>query len=181
MTYIPPVPASKPRAYDLRDFISEVIDPNLMIIRGISGKDNMWTAEAKQEILTICLQETDLRYRRQHPSGPARGFAQFEGGQQQALDLIMRHDVVGPWLHEYAASVVLPFSLEELYTAMQYHDGLVIVAARLLLYTDYRSMTMDQDIGYEIYDDCWQPGAKRPEDWPNNWARAYGVLAENIA
>ena len=123
-------------------------------------------------ILAICLQESELRHRRQMGEGPARGYLQFEligltevfrnpASQAAALALATALD------YDYPAS-----PLYQLHHAMEHNDVLSAGIARLALWRHPSPLPTDQDACWGQYVDIWAPGKPRPADWPDSYGRA---------
>lgn len=132
--------------------------------------------EARAQMLAIALQESQLRARRQMPVGPAMGLWQFEknGG------------VKGVLTHPSTRSIILPIAKMLLYEpspevchlAIKDNDVLAAVFARLLLWTDPRTLPspIEVDKGWSIYRDNWRPGKPHPEKWPDNFNQAWQIV-----
>lgn len=137
-------------------------------------------------LLATGLQETKFRHRRQlprlknAPPGPARGFWQFERGAYSALAGILTHRRTSGVLALAIAKLrYAPFTvahLRELQACLEHNDVLGAVCARCLLLTLDAGLPGPEDVdeAYKQYLEAWQPGSKRPEDWPGNYAEAWG-------
>jgi hypothetical protein len=140
----------------------------------------MDTLEARAMVLAICLQESDLRYRRQRAGGPARGFAQFElsGG----VAGVLTHRTTQRYIQ--SALAVLCYDPladpETCHEAIEHNDVLAMVFARLLLFTvpGYLPQQQQVDKAWAQYLEGWRPGTPRPDEWPVNFARAWAVVLE---
>jgi len=126
-------------------------------------------------ILAICLQESELRHRRQmgytsaQPGG-ARGYPQFE---RVGSDEVLRH----PASQTAARMVCLAVDyeaedLDDVWRALEHGDVLAAAWARLALWRHPDALPTDQDEAWRQYLAVWAPGRPRPEDWPANYGRA---------
>lgn len=133
----------------------------------------MTSKEALVMLFAIGLQESGFLHRRQMGNGPARGFWQFErdGGTAGVL----RHKA--SYLHALAVCKLrgltdlkeaelikghTPNSIvERAYHAFERDDVLAAVFARLLLWTDPKSLPElgDVDGAFSLYIRTWRPGA----------------------
>lgn len=140
----------------------------------------MDTQEARAQILAICLQESDLRYRKQ-VGGPAKGYAQFETGGIQA---VLHHATVGPVAKlamerlDYYGTGLLDGLVVVAYTAVEHNDILTCVFARLLLSADPQALPKktEPQKGWEQYLRSWRPGKPHPEKWPACFSRAWNIV-----
>lgn len=127
-------------------------------------------------ILAIGLQESKFLFRKQVPNGPARGFWQFEqmGGVMGVLSHHSTKDIVVPIVEMF---LYKPTSII-CHEAIQNHDVLAAVFARLLLWTDPRSLPspVEVDKGWSIYLNNWRPGKPHPSEWADNFNHAWQVV-----
>lgn len=155
-----------------KECIAGAITPALSLLPG-----KMDTPAARVMLLAIGLQESHLIYRRQQPTGPARGLWQFEQGTQAS-----RGGVWGLYLFRTTSNALLDLCAArgishdpvEIYQAIEHDDVLAAGCARLLLYTDPLPLpAVDDSIGsWELYQRVWRPGTPRPDKWPSNHAKA---------
>lgn len=133
----------------------------------------MNSKEALAMLLAIGLQESGFLHRRQMGNGPARGFWQFErdGGTAGVL----RHKA--SCLHALAvcklrgltdlkeAELIKGYApnsiVERAYHAFERDDVLAAAFARLLLWTDAKSLPELGDVegAFNLYIRTWRPGA----------------------
>lgn len=137
----------------------------------------MDSSAARAMLLAIGLQESRFEHRVQVPSGPAHGFWQFEkgGGVKGVLGHPLTQPVLLPVLDTLCYAPLIP----ECYAAIAHHDVLACVFARLLLWTDPRSLpTVNQpDKGWAIYLAQWRPGKPHVKTWPGYFTEAWRVVA----
>ena len=134
----------------------------------------MWEREAFAMLTAIGLQESGFRHRRQYPQGPARGFWQCEAS---TVGLVMRHADTRPHLSSVLAALAYPADIAPaaLHLALEHHDVLACVVARLLLWSDPRELpTQGQSVdGWVQYLGIWRPGKPHPQTWASHYARAW--------
>ena len=128
-------------------------------------------------LIAIGLQESGFLVRRQYGNGPARGFWQFE--QNGGVKGVMEHPVTT----SYAAAICLqrgvPFERAKVWAALETDDVLAVVFARLLLWSDPKSLpaVTEASEGWNLYARTWRPGKPHPDKWPGCHAHALRVLA----
>lgn len=151
--------------------------------------EKMRSREAHAMLLAIGLQESAFEHRAQVPTGPGRGFFQFEkfGGVRGVLVHRASEPHIAYVLHKlrYAGA-----STQECYEAIEHNDVLACCFARLLLWTDPRPLPgpHDWETAWRIYLDCWRPGAvlKKPVGHPDRqrlaqkFAGHYGVAHDLV-
>ncbi len=147
---------------------------------------SMWSVEAYALMLTIALQETGLRARRQQVwnraerrmvAGPARSLYQFELG---GLRGVLQHAAT----QRHAARLVdalgyAELSPAELLDRMIDDDVLASGMARLNLFWYPKPLPARAEgatPAYQYYDATWRPGVKRPNDWPPHWTTAWATV-----
>jgi hypothetical protein len=130
-------------------------------------------------LLAVGLQESGFQSRRQI-QGPARGFWQFEEGNERAG---MRLVLSNPTTAKHAAAVLLALkiramSTESLHQSLEHNDVLACAFARLMLWALPRPLPQQGQsaAAWDYYLDAWNPGKPRPEDWPENYARAWAIV-----
>lgn len=150
---------------DLKEVVERAIEPALALLPA-----RMDTPAARVMLLAIGLQESRFVHRRQI-GGPARGFWQFEEGSRAS-----RGGVWGVYLHPaskgHLAVLCKARSVacdpDAIYAALEYDDVLAAGVARLLLWTDPKSLPAvgDVDAGWALYLRTWRPGKPKPDSWP---------------
>ncbi|MGD9662063.1 MAG: hypothetical protein AB7U63_12390 [Porticoccaceae bacterium] len=161
-------------ANTLCDIVASSIDPALKLL-----PQRMDSEPARVTLLAIGLQESRFLHRRQI-GGPARGLWQFERGG----------GVVGVLRHassrEYAKAVCAARGVDAepyaVYEQLEHDDVLAAAFARLLLWTDPKSLPAvgKSADAWDLYIRTWQPGKPHPETWPEMYARAEAVANELV-
>jgi hypothetical protein len=104
----------------------------------------MDTIEAHVEMYAIGLQESRFEHRRQlvgnppRPTGPAKGFWQFERGG--GCRGVVEHDASRYWMSSVCKARGVAFSATAIWNALEKDDVLAAAAARLLLFTDPKKL-----------------------------------------
>jgi hypothetical protein len=128
---------------------------------------------ARVLLMTIAGQESAWKFRVQQ-GGPAHSYWQFEkgGGVAQLFA------VTPTQLRKVCEALDISYDIDTVYQAMVYNDVLACSMARLLLWQDPAALPAvgEVDLAYAYYDRNWRPGAKRPQDWPPNYATARTAL-----
>lgn len=159
----------------LDEITTSAIDPALSLL-----PKKMDTLEARAQILTIGLQESQFLHRRQlvavqdgeghtvlKEAGPAKSFWMGERGGGMVRG-VRRH----PATANLAAEIYRLRGVRRLdasiWNAIEHDDVLAAALARLLLYTDpWRIPALgDHRAGWAMYMRTWNPGKPRPETWP---------------
>jgi hypothetical protein len=135
-----------------------VIEPGLALLH-----PKFDTPEARVMLLTIGMQESEFRNRRQI-RGPARGFYQFEEGG--GVRGVLKH----PSSKRIVQDVIFKLGIEpnECYECLAENDALATVFARLLLYTHPKplpALNCDPDIAWKYYTNTWRPGKPHRHTW----------------
>jgi hypothetical protein len=142
----------------------------------------MNSTEARALVLAICLQESGGLYNRlQIGGGPARGYPQFERGNEitrGGIFAVMNHPATRDHARALCVALDIPFKLDVLYEAIAWHDILAAGLARLLLWADPNALPRRGEIepAWLYYLRCWQPGKPRHERWGGNYALAWGCV-----
>lgn len=134
-----------------------------------------YSAKAARLMLTIALQESGLKHRRQvvaggAEAGPASSFWQFEVGGGCAG--VLAFPRVGTIMQNICDAYNVEKTSKGLWTAMQYQDIVAACAARLLIYTLPAELPVKADEGWQQYLRAWRPGKPHPETWAGHWATA---------
>lgn len=154
------------------DALSTAIVPALALLPG-----KMDTPQARVMLLSIGLQESHLTYRRQQPTGPARGLWQCEQGTQAS-----RGGIWGLYLFPSTSAALadlcaargISHDAVEIYSALEHDDILAAGCARLLLFTDPKPLPAVDDVAgsWALYQRVWRPGKPRPAEWGVNHYQA---------
>lgn len=135
----------------------------------------MASPEATAMLLAIGLQESGFQHRRQ-VGGPARSFWQFE--QAGGVAGVINHPLTHPIIVPICDLLIYPATTLACYTAIEHNDVLAACFARLLLWTDPRTLPTRNDIskGWQIYVSQWRPGKPHRETWAACFAHAWQVV-----
>ena len=133
---------------------------------------------ARAMVIAICLQESQLRFRRQ-VGGPARGYAQFEQGG--GVRGVLAHPTSMTHAKVVCASLDLQPTVTAVYPALEQNDVLVAAFARLLLWTlpDALPTKDNPEVGWQQYIAAWRPGKPHRETWDAYYAQAWAMVEEN--
>lgn len=145
---------------------SLIIVPSLSIL-----PSRMLSIEARTLLISIALQESSLKYRKQL-GGPAKGFWQFEEGG--GVRGVMSHYATSSLIPVICQDLVIEYSQEAVYNALEYNDVLACTLARSLLYTHPASLprVMEEEKAWEYYIELWRPGKPHKETWHKNFSLA---------
>jgi len=134
----------------------------------------MTSDQATAELLAIGLQESKFLERRQRPTGPARGFWQFE---VRTTELVLEHAAVGKPFGIALEGLRYrpPYSVADLMAIIGHNDVAAACAARCLLWSDAHRLPQasEADLGWLQYLTAWRPGAPRRETWGAHFAAAW--------
>jgi len=135
----------------------------------------MLSKEAEVMLVTIALQESRIKYRQQL-GGPARSFWQFEHGG--GCVGVCSHPSSSSYMKEVMQALGYSFDSHVLYDKMMDNDILAACAARLLLWTDPKSLPAvgQVDAAWDTYKRIWRPGKPHPETWGELYKQAVEVL-----
>lgn len=133
------------------------------------------TPEARRMLLTIGLQETGLRHRRQvsasgREDGPAASFWQFERGG--GCRGVLTHKATAAPMRAMCALYNVEPTENGLWEAMRYQDVIAAAAARLLLFTLPAPLPIQAGSGWQQYLTAWRPGKPHPASWAACWETA---------
>jgi hypothetical protein len=134
---------------------------------------------ARHELLTIALQESGIKHRRQvtasgREDGPAVSFWQFERGG--GCKGVLSHPATAQRMRLACMERGVLATPATLWEAMQTDDVLGACAARLLLYTLPGPLPMASVDGWNQYVDAWRPGKPKPDTWAGHWQTAGEVV-----
>lgn len=149
----------------------------------------MTSPQAELMLLAIGLQESELKYRRQHGNGPARSLWQAEQGGGMVAGLLGFHNQdVQDLARGLCAVRGVPALPRAVWEAIEHDDVLAAGLARLLLYTDPARLPGlgDEEGAWQLYLRTWRPGAftrgtaaKRAE-LRQKWAEYYVQALEVV-
>jgi hypothetical protein len=133
-------------------------------------------------LYAIGLQESRFTARRQlvgnppRPTGPAKGFWQFERGG--GCKGVVNHPASRYWMAQVCAARGVDFNATAIWNAIENDDILAACAARLLLFTDPRRLPEvgDEKGAWSLYMRVWRPNKPHPSTWPRLYAEALKAL-----
>lgn len=146
---------------------------------------NMQRPDASLALYAISKQETPKGDRRQiimkdgklQPLGPAKGLWQFERGG--GCIGVINHPASRPHMQRVCTERGVEFTSAALWNALEFDDVLAAAAARLLLYTDPRSLPKrgDEEGLWTVYTEVWRPGAlaRQPRELRAKWSLSYAA------
>lgn len=159
----------EPIAVAPADILSKVIRPAISLMAFSQDP------KAHVLLLAIGLQEGRLIHRRQI-KGPARGLWMFEQGGGVKGVLTHKASAYDAVKVCYARGV--GSSTKDVYERLEHDDILSCCFARLLLFTDPRSLPMigDTDSAWAYYLRNWNPGKPHLKTWPEMYERGHNLL-----
>lgn len=131
----------------------------------------MNSVSAVAQMLAIGLQESRFEHRKQI-GGPAKGFWQFEQGG--GVRGVLRHNSS----REHAQAVCRARNViateSSVYVALEHDDVLAAAFARLLLWTDPKSLPAlgDEQGAWDLYLRVWRPGKPHRHTWDALYEKA---------
>lgn len=157
-------------------FLRLAVDPALSLL-----PESARTDEARAFIIAICLQETQLKRRRQAGGDFAHGYPQFELG---TVELIWNHATTTKAAHTICRTLDISETPLGVWAAIEFHDILACYFARLLLLTVPRELPAkgNAEEAWSQYVWTWRPGAvtrsaesaaRAEMRWPGNFRDAW--------
>jgi hypothetical protein len=121
--------------------------------------------------LAIGLQESRFTHRQQI-GGPARGFWQFEKGG--GVSGVLRHHSTSEYARAVCSDRGVLADESAVYARLDQDDVLAAAFARLLLWTDPKSMPAlgEVDRAWDLYARTWRPGKPHRQTWDALYHRA---------
>jgi hypothetical protein len=162
------------------EFLSSIVDPGLAFLANFGTPQP--SDDARRMMVAIALQESgqglNARYQNSPSTspGPARGWWQFEQGGGVAG--VLQHNASSLMAYEACKRLTVVPQAAAVWRAIEGHDMLATVFARLLLWTDPRALPTEQGAGWDYYVRNWRPGKPHPEMWPGNWKTATDTLGK---
>jgi hypothetical protein len=156
------------------DFLSNIIKPGLEQLHALGGP--AVTTEAERFMLAIAMQESgpklDARYQGapSASAGPARGWWQFEQGG--GVRGVLQHSASSKLAKNMCEACTVVASDAAVWRALEGHDVLAAVFARLYILTEPHALPTTQNEAWSQYLNLWRPGKPHPENWPANWQMA---------
>lgn len=141
----------------------------------------MNSAEAQAMVVAICLQESKLSHRRQI-KGPARSYAQFEGGRLGGIANVLSHPHSARLAHTFCVVLDVAPDIDTVYQAIEWNDLLCAGFTRLNLWTSPSPMPgIDEpDRAWHIYETTWHPGKPHRSTWNNYYAQAWAAVVPDL-
>lgn len=144
-----------------------ILDPALRLLIDVAGMPaRVDSPEARVELLSIGLQESEFIHRVQmvgnppRPVGPAHSFWQGErgGGMVHGVRL---HRATRAYAAKVYAARNVPAEDDAIWRAIETDDILAAALARLLLWSDPAALPPVGDVveAFELYARTWRPGA----------------------
>lgn len=139
--------------------------------------EQMRSDKATAMILTICLQESGAKARRQ-VRGPARSLWMFEVA---GVHGVLTHRASKGPISAVVASLHYSLVATGLQKAAEHNDILACALARCLLWTDPESLPGRDGVeaAWAIYLRTWQPGRPHRRAWTANFAAAWQAVQPN--
>lgn len=161
----------------LEEVLETAIGPALL---DLDGQPKLASPEAVVMLLAIGLQESRFEHRRQI-GGPARGFWQFECGG--GVRGVMTHGMSRDHAIHLCELRNVKFEAQAIYEALERDDVLAAGFARLLLWTDRKSLPRigDVDAAWDLYYRTWRPGKPHRITWNALYAQAVEAVGKWVA
>jgi hypothetical protein len=140
----------------------------------------MDSKEARVMLLAIGLQESRFLHRRQlvgnppRPTGPAKGYWQFERGG--GCLGVLTHPASRHMMMQICKDRGVAQNSSALWDAIEHDDILACVAARLLLWTDPLRLPHDAENGWDTYVRVWRPGKPHRHTWDAFYNQAVQIV-----
>lgn len=132
----------------------------------------MDTPAARMMLFAIAQQESEMTYRRQMPTGPARGLWQFEAGG--GVRGVLTHKSSRFWARSALQARSISADTKTAWAALETDDVLAAIFARLLLFTDPRPLpAVYPSFGgaaWDYYIRNWRPGKPYRGRWNSSFA-----------
>ena len=133
--------------------------------------ESMNTKEAVTLMVAIGLQESRFKHRKQI-GGPARGYWQFESGG--GVKGVMHHRSSNRHAKAVCDALEVPWDQNTIYNTLAENDVLAAAFARLLLWTDPRSVPAIGAVtdSWDYYIRNWRPGKPHIHTWAELYDQA---------
>jgi len=158
---------------DIKKALELVVVPGLDLL-----PKKMDTPDSRVMLLSIGLQESRFKYRRQI-NGPAHCFYQFEHGG--GVKGVLTHHSTKKYILPILEQLEIP--KEESYDAIVYNDALATVFARLLLWANPGAMpkvNCDHGIAWDYYINGWRPSKPHRHTWDLHRIHATEVVLNDL-
>ena len=158
----------------LDEITKSAINPALALLPRAMDKP-----QARVMLLAIGLQESRFTHLEQI-GGPARGFWQFEKGG--GVKGVMNHPSTSAMAKAICADSGVPFDRTIVYQTLAKNDELAAAFARLLLWTDPKSLPSkdDAEAGWELYARTWRPGKPHRQTWDAFYKQATDYVYKEV-
>ena len=165
---------------DCAEFQRNILAPALAQIAPVIGVP--CGQDAQRIMLAIAGQESRWTWRYQlstggadgSRAGPARGFWQFE--RRGGVIGVMTHPETRDRAKALCKATHVYWDDDDIWRALEGHNALAAGFARLLLWTDPKSLPKSQEAGWDYYIRNWRPGKPHTHQWPLNWRAAEAAL-----
>lgn len=153
---------------------TEIVIPALRYL-----PEAMSTPKAEVILLAIGLQESRFEHRKQ-VGGPAKGFWQFE--QNGGVQGVLMHPNTRWFAEDICKKRNVPAMAKDVYDRLEHDDILAACFARLLLWTDNRSIPAIGQVekAWECYIRNWRPGQPHRHSWNILYLQAMDCIKELI-
>ena len=157
----------------LSEVTTTILDPMFKYL-----PSQMDSPAARVFLLTAGQQESRFEFRKQMGGGPAHGFWQFERGTKASRGGcwgIYLHEASRYWLADICKRRGVNFTPDAIHKAIVNDDILAAACARLLLFTDGKSLPAMGDVNgaWTCYAKrTWRPGKPHRQTWDNFYANA---------
>ena len=155
----------------MKTTLTTIIEPALLLL-----PPRMTSDKAIAMMLAIGMQESELKYRRQHLEGPARGLWQFERGG--GVTGVLRHTLTRDHALSCCHALGNAGTVAAVYHQLEHDDVLAACFARLLLWTVPQGLPGrdEADEGWNQYLKAWRPGKPHKRTWAQNFKDAWEVV-----
>ena len=163
-------------------FLGDIIDSGLSYLNGLGGPAP--SDDARRMLLAIALQESgpglNARYQNSPLAtpGPARGWWQFE--QNGGVVGVLTHAASSMMAYGACSTLAVVPESAAVWRALEGHDVLACVFARLLLWTDPRPLPVAETPAWDYYLRNWRPGKPHREAWSANWKTANDAVMKGL-
>lgn len=156
----------------LKNVIQTAIDPALALLPA-----RMKSKKAVVMMLAIGLQESRFIHRRQI-KGPARGFWQFEKGG--GVYGVLNHHMTRTLAADICIKRGIRSDSTSVYSKLDRDDILAAAFARLLLWTDPRSLPElgAAQAAWDLYLRTWRPGKPHRHTWNDLYQQVLKAVAD---
>lgn len=145
---------------NLQQVSDQLIDTSMPLLPARMDSPKSWVM-----LLAIGLQESRFEHTHQI-GGPAHGYWQFESGG--GVKGVMNHDASKGYARDVCARLGVGWDRNVVFEAIERDQVLACAFARLLLWTDPKSLPAigAQTAAWETYTWNWRPGKPHPNTWP---------------